>query len=217
MSSSSSATTRSRVLRGSAASTVRRAAIDDVLVDGGTPFAGLDREWRQRAFHEGREAGYEAGYRAGMEAAAASVEAATAERTTALRHAMGALSEAVRALDARQVAALEHVEHEVVAAAFELATALLGRELELAGDPGADALARAMALVPDHGEVVARLHPTDAETFQRADRRAPGREPFTIVADPAVERGGCIVEVGSTQIDTQLGPAIERVREVLFG
>ena len=59
--------------------------------------------------------------------------------------------------------------------------------------------------------------PIDAETFQRADRRAPGREPFTIVADPSVERGGCIVEVGASQIDAQLAPALERMREALFG
>ena len=217
MSSSSSAAARSRVLRGSAASTVRKAAIDEVLVPGGTPFAGLDRAWRQRAAQEGRDAGYEAGYQAGLEAAAAGVDAATGERTTELRHAMGALAEAVRALDERQVTALRDVERAVVATAFELATALLGSELELATDPGADALARAMALVPDRGEVVVRLHPADAETFQRADRRAPGREPFTIVPDPSVERGGCIVDVGATQVDAQLSPALERMREALLG
>jgi flagellar assembly protein FliH len=115
------------------------------------------------------------------------------------------------------VTALQDIEREVVSVAFELATALVGRELEVARDPGADALTRAMALVPDRGEVVARLHPADAETFQRADRRAPGREPFTIVADPSVERGGCIVDVSTTQVDAQLGPALQRMREALLG
>src|SRR2546421_609071 len=119
--SSSSSASRSRVLRGKAASTVRRAAIDDALVPGGTPFSGLD-------------------------AAAAGIEAAPAERTTELRHAMGALAAAVHALDARQVTALEDIQDQVVAAAFELATALVGRELELSQNPGADALVRAMAL-----------------------------------------------------------------------
>jgi flagellar assembly protein FliH len=37
----------------------------------------------------------------------------------------------------------------------------------------------------------------------------------TVVPDSSVEIGGCIVEAGNRTIDAQLGPALERLREVL--
>ena len=39
----------------------------------------------------------------------------------------------------------------------------------------------------------------------------------TVVADPTVEPGGALVEVGSTTIDSQLSRALERVRAVIVG
>ena len=41
--------------------------------------------------------------------------------------------------------------------------------------------------------------------------------PLTVVADPMVEPGGALVEVGSTTIDSQLSRALERVRAVIVG
>ena len=38
-----------------------------------------------------------------------------------------------------------------------------------------------------------------------------------MVADPAVEPGGALVEVGSTTIDAQLSQALQRVRAVMVG
>src|SRR5436190_815966 len=39
----------------------------------------------------------------------------------------------------------------------------------------------------------------------------------TVIADPAVEPGGCILEVGDSRIDAQLGSALDRVRAALMG
>ncbi len=41
-----------------------------------------------------------------------------------------------------------------------------------------------------------------------------GRD-LTLVADPGVEPGGCILAVGDSRIDAQLGPALDRVRAAL--
>jgi flagellar biosynthesis/type III secretory pathway protein FliH len=38
-----------------------------------------------------------------------------------------------------------------------------------------------------------------------------------VVADPTVEPGGAMVEIGSTTIDSQLSRALERVRAVIAG
>jgi flagellar assembly protein FliH len=58
---------------------------------------------------------------------------------------------------------------------------------------------------------VARLHPSDAAVLAEAEAGV------TIIADPAVEPGGCILEVGESRIDAQLGPALDRVRAALLG
>ena len=38
-----------------------------------------------------------------------------------------------------------------------------------------------------------------------------------VVADPAVERGGALVEIGRATLDAQIGSAVERVRQILLG
>ena len=63
---------------------------------------------------------------------------------------------------------------------------------------------------------VARLSPDDAATIGELTDLAPSRS-LTVVADPAVEPGGALVEIGSTTIDSQLSPALERVRAVIAG
>jgi flagellar biosynthesis/type III secretory pathway protein FliH len=38
-----------------------------------------------------------------------------------------------------------------------------------------------------------------------------------VVADPTIEPGGAMVEIGSTTIDSQLSRALERVRALIIG
>jgi flagellar assembly protein FliH len=71
-----------------------------------------------------------------------------------------------------------------------------------------------LSLVPARGEVIARLHPDDLTTVVEHGVGLPGRE-VALVADPAVERGGAVVEVGPCRIDAQVGPALGRVRSAL--
>ena len=108
------------------------------------------------------------------------------------------------------------MEDALARAAVDLASAIIGRELEVSVSPGADALARALALVPAGCTAVARLHPSDAASLEATPLPdAPGA--LTVIADPAVEPGGCILEVGDSRIDAQLGPALDRVRAALLG
>jgi len=112
----------------------------------------------------------------------------------------------------------------------DLASAIIGRELAVAVSPGADALARALALVPAGSVAVARLNPADAAILAEPGAEAAGPAAgagfgggltgtpatVTIIADPAVEPGGCILEVGDSRIDAQLGSALDRVRTALL-
>jgi flagellar assembly protein FliH len=157
--------------------------------------------------------GYDDGYAEGLATAAAAADQVRAEET---RQAAAALSALGRAIDAAEEAEAQ-MRAEIQAAApklaFALLEALLGRELLLAADPGQEAISRALALDDGMQPAVIRLHPHDVARLGTVDL---GRA-VNIVADPLVESGGALVEIGRTTLDGQLGPALERVRRVLLG
>jgi flagellar assembly protein FliH len=161
-------------------------------------------------------AAYEAGYADGRREAER--EAREAERAT-LARVERAVSALQRSTDAARSAYQERaaeLERVVPKFAFELLEALFGREAELAVNPGREAIARALALDESTLPAIARLSPDDAAVIGELADLAPARE-LTVVADPTVEPGGALVEIGATTIDSQLSPALERVRAVIAG
>jgi flagellar assembly protein FliH len=214
MSSSSSATKapRARVLRGLVAPPVALSAIEEFP-------AGLAVGGHDAAEAAGYDAGYQAGYQEGLQAGRVAAAAEARSAAVRLEQTVAALSTAAAGLTQRQALELAGLEDTIAAVAVDLAAAVIGRELQVAASPGADALARAMALVPAGSPVVARLHPADAELVLSSS--ASGEEvvppAVTIVPDPRVEPGGCLLDVGDAQIDAQLGSALDRARAALLG
>lgn len=159
--------------------------------------------------------GYDDGYRAGMAeglaAGRAALAAESAAHVTRLESVIRSLDESAADLRRRQALELVGLEQALARTAVDLASAIIGRELQVAVSPGADALARAMGLVPAGATATARLHPADAALVTDAPAGVK------IIADPAVEAGGCILEVGDSRIDAQLGSALDRVRAALLG
>jgi flagellar assembly protein FliH len=160
-------------------------------------------------------AGYEAGYADGQRDAEAA--AGDAERDSAAR-VESAVSALRRSVDAAQSAYEERsaqLEGAVPRFAFELLETLFARESAIAVDPGREAIIRALALDESTLPAIARLSPEDADTIgELADLSS---RPLTVIADPTVEPGGALVEIGSTTIDTQLSHALQRVRAVMIG
>jgi flagellar assembly protein FliH len=158
--------------------------------------------------------GFAEGYAAGVAAAEAEVAARAAAFEEGCRRALAALRQAAEDLRRRQAVALDEVADQAAALALEIARAVLQREVAASADPGRDALARALHLVPDEGPVAVRLHPADAARAGDVADLLPGRE-VVVVPDPSVQPGGCLVQVGATRVDAQLSTALERVAEVL--
>jgi flagellar assembly protein FliH len=201
------ALTRARVLRGF--SFDRGASPLDAELPG--PPVEVDPAQAAADARRGYDAGFEAGFAEGISAGRA---AAAAETAAALAHleALGrSLAEAAEELRRHRALDLAGLEDALARTAVDLASAIIGRELEVAASPGADALARALGLVPAGCVAVARVHPGDCDTVGEL----PGG--VTVIADPAIEPGGCILEVGDSRIDAQLGPALDRVRSALLG
>ena len=215
MSSLSDVKGRGRVFRGSGAD-VRPATVLDTELTGEDPRLTLPDEIVEAAVAEGRERGFAQGHEDGVMVARREAAAQESQRRALIERAIAALEEAVAGCRARETTALEAIEDDVAALAFELLETLLGRELELSRAPGRDAVARGIALISGWDPVRVRLHPDDIETVGDVADLAAGRD-LTVVADPAIEPGGCVVEQGSTRVDAQLGPALERVRRALLG
>lgn len=164
-----------------------------------------------------REDGYADGYQAGLDAAATQIEQQIAEHRLAadrLTAAATAFEAAARDLNRRDAATLAEFEEQALAIGMSIATELVARELRAAEQPVLDAIRRAIAVMPERGTPVVRVHPDDLATADDAAEAGllAWDAGTTITADPAVERGGCIVDVGDCRIDAQLGPALDRMR-----
>jgi flagellar assembly protein FliH len=158
-----------------------------------------------------RAEAYAQGYEAAMSDASASIEAT---RAAQLGRMSDALVSAASALAGARAEMVKVVEAEAVQLAFDLAEAIVRRELTLSSCVSVEAVTRAIGLVPSGEDVLVRVHPGDAP--DPADLQALLPEASVrVVADPAVEAGGCVVEAGPCRIDAQIGPAIERARALL--
>ena len=69
-------------------------------------------------------------------------------------------------------------------------------------------------IVPDRGDVVLRVNPTDlAAVLESAAVMGHRAGDVQIVADGNVQRGGCTAVCGALQVDAQLPAVFERLRE----
>ena len=238
MSTWSDARPRGTVVKGGAAASARSARMDTELrTSAFAPTTGVDARLtdphlrsvvdlaRTAAETAGRAEGHAEGYAAGLAAAAALArstaeqvvadsEAAERQRDAHLSRAVELLLTAANACRTAEQVAVAEVEDTVVELALSIARAVLDRELATSADPGADALARALALAPEDCPVTVRLHPDDVRTLGDVATLAPGRE-LVVLADPAVEPGGCVADAAGRQVDAQVGPALARVAAVL--
>jgi flagellar assembly protein FliH len=174
-----------------------------------------------------RAQGYPVGWAEGRRRAAEEARLAEAERAAdwtrteelrAAEHAAAlvALAEAARGLREQAAAVARQVEDAALALARELTRALVGHELRVAEDPGADTVRRALLLLPegsaDELPVTLRLHPDVAGAPVAQDLRGHG---IRVVGDPALAMSDALVETDEAVVDARLTAALERVLAVL--
>lgn len=178
----------------------------------------------ERSVQAGRAQGYARGWAEGRRAGRAEAldEAAHASRVRAEDEAarqhehdlvVQALESAAREVRDRLADVCAAIEARVVDTALMLAEAVVGRELELATDPGTDAVRRALRVLPhDVHSIVLRLHPEDA---RHLDPTVLEEVTATVVADSRLSRGDAVAETDTMVVDASIGAALERVRGVL--
>lgn len=166
------------------------------------------------------------GYQDGLATARREIDAMAVQHAAALarlEHATAAFGSAADQLNAHDRATLHDFQDLVVELAVEVASTVLGREVRSMDAPVVEAAKRAAALVPNRADTVVRVHPDDLEQVTD-DSGAPlpalaaalgGDHRITVVPDSSVEAGACLVHVGALRIDTQIAPALQRMRDAL--
>jgi flagellar assembly protein FliH len=189
----------------------------------------MDSEPIERAKQQARTAGYAEGWAQGRRAAAVEAEAAAARaraieqahdqrRAAALAQAVNALGRAMTGLETQLMPTMHELQEAVLAHAFELAEAIIGRTVDDPEGRATDALRRAMNAAPDQGEILVNLHPDDYRslvgTATEADYNYEGRA-VHLRPDPALRPGDAVAETGSTTVDASIAHAVQRAREAL--
>jgi len=182
---------------------------------------------------EARAVGYAQGWAQGLRDAADSQAgqqaAADADRASLRERQQQQVVSALQALqaatdDLRQstMRVTDDIEDQILAAAVQLAEALLGRELRDPEVAAPAALARVLRLAPANEPVTVWLHPADHHTLTAPAGRAligsvegaTGRG-LTFEIDPELEPGDARARCGSTSIDARLSAGVARLREYL--
>ena len=210
---------RTRVLRGAAAAQIRGAVLDADLsllrpILPATQTAADVEEAARGVREEASRVGYEDGYAAGRARAEREIQEQLDALAAGAETTLSALESAAHGLARRQAPAIADVERAITAMAVQIAEAILARELRACDAPAREAISRALRLAPERADVVVRLNPQDIAVVGDAASLATDRA-VTIIADGSVEPGGCVLDVGPCRIDAQVGPALQRVREVL--
>lgn len=200
------------------------ALVFPTLADAGAPDgrredrARLERQWQAR----GHAAGYTEGLRAASAAVDARVARLEAEHAELMRAAgqqrdrtLDVLSAAVRALETRTVPVLHDVEDTLLAAAIDLAEAIIGHALADEATAVRSALGRTNAdgAAGSPGHTV-RLNPHDLAALDAATVAGAG---VTLVADASLSRGDAVSEFPDGYLDARIGSALQRARAALAG
>lgn len=172
---------------------------------------GLSAERLETERAEAAAEGYSRGYADGE-------RAARAEREPAVEGAAAMLAEALEAVRAHEARWQANLEENVAALAVLVARHVLQREVTADATAVRGLVAGALAQFPLDESVTVRAHPEDLQ----ACRALLGESAVPLpearwVADPAVGRGGCLVEGRERILDGRLDVALERAYRALAG
>jgi flagellar assembly protein FliH len=158
-------------------------------------------EGRVLGHQEGYEKGYTEGFNAGQEQARGEAESL---------HALAqACAESISSVEAEMGQAL-------IALSVRIAEQVLRSTLDQHPEKILDVIQDIVHMESGKGGLLKlRVNPTDLELVQRYLRDEGESENWRLLADPAVERGGCLAETALGNIDATLKTRWERVTSAL--
>lgn len=134
---------------------------------------------------------------------------------------LAAVTELLTAARVQTLRAHKDVEQDLRVLAVRIAERILGRELELKPDAVVDIVSEALSQAGAPREVVVRCHPDDLKALERGRPRLIERcsrtQAVILRADPAIARGGCIVETELGTVDARLPTQLDAIERALRG
>lgn len=190
--------------------------------------ARLVEQAAEKAREQAAAEGFALGYREGRAAVDREVQTEIArirleaedsvrQRLDDLHAAASALAAAAADLERAAVPVFAEAADHLGPAVMALVEGLLGRELATDRPAVLDAVRRVVTATAAGAPLTLRLHPDDAAlvTGGDIDVETIAQRPVTVLADPAVERGGAVADSGARHIDAQLSRALDRLRAEL--
>ena len=161
----------------------------------------------ERIQQEAREEGFREGEAAGRREGAAAVQA-EAEH---LARVLDSLVPSVEGLDRR-------LEQELVTLAVTVARQLVRRELRTEPGQIVAAVREAFALLPSSDRRVRlHLHPEDARIVRDALHLSELEQPWKVVEDPTLSRGGAWLETDTSRVDATVESRLNAVIAGMWG
>jgi len=157
---------------------------------------------RREAFEQGFQHGQSEGFATGAARVKAQVESL----------------DRVLDLFTKPMANLDHrVEEEIVLLIKTVAQRLLRREMQTDSSHIIGVVREGLGALPvANEEIVLRLHKDDAKVVEEYLGADAGQRRWSVVADPLVERGGCLIFNANSQIDCSLETRLSRLISTMF-
>lgn len=180
------------------------------------PELSTPQERYDHGFKRGYLAGYAEGARQAQSERAADLANQKATWAANLARAGALVSQLASATDeyiARFGARDGALTEDLIDAAFALAEAVVGSELRTRPDRGREVARSILANLPT-GPAVIRVNPGDEPLMQDAvSGFGNSRNGVTVIADPNVGPGGCIVTCAAKTVDARIEEALSRARQ----
>ncbi len=181
------------------------------IVNRGTGESGsVSENLRARLDRQKQDEGYEKGYQNGM-AEAAKVVAKQRQTVRHLEQLLCTLNDPFDELD-------QQVEQELVTLAVAIAQQIIRREIKI--DPGQimAVIREALEALPGASRnIKIALHPEDASLVNQLTTGSKENQPWSLIEDPGLMRGGCRVTTDTSRIDATIENRLAAICAQILG
>jgi len=173
------------------------ASADSLLADHRERLAALEREAFTKGYAQGERAGLEAG----------------GKRADAM---LRRIAQTIEELGGLRQTLIQETEREMVQLALTLARRVVHREVSLDPELAAALAHVALERLGTNTPATIRLNPEDY-TVVTQDGARWGGQTVTVVPDPSISRGGCLVESAFGSVDATIERQFDELSRALFG
>jgi flagellar assembly protein FliH len=157
---------------------------------------------------EAQAQGYEAGYKQGIGDGQKKMDTLLAGKAAQIQQILEEVA-------TERSTTLVQVESEIVALSLAIAEKIIGHVAHTHEALIVHMVNRAIAELTSIGPLLLRVHPEDASFLEQfwQDKHKNDQEShqWRLIADPQIERGGCLIVCGSTTIDARLSTQFDNI------